>query len=691
MAQPSPLASSQTNVTKVGKGKCALIVDDMSTMRRLLSVPCRGLGYRVEFANNGAEALQRIYEGMKSPDRYIDLVLCDWRLPPGMDGIEVLEELDEQGMLEEEMLFFMVTASDSISEVYRAAETILPAYLTKANLTVKTLEKKIIAATKGQEYRSLLRQAIEIDQQQNRAEKNLMVKYKRSIYQCKKIFKEMWDEKTEQQKVMHQNRISFLQRKLMKAKELVGEYGMEQQEELKKMLETAKKNYENRGRVLVPTWPLRKVASLFEEERWYEAALRQYALILKQVNPASAWVHVDVGRMHERLGHDSEALHFYRKAVELNPKFQKGRDAIAALLAKMGHYKEAIEIYKEAVELSPDKPERLREKGNVHMAIADTSNHAEAEGCYMRVLELEERRVDKLSENNMNVGRAMMRQPEKIGAAKEFLDTAIEVAEKRAGNKTSSDQKKKARVARGEFYLRVGQKDVANTDFEEAKTIQEDSKSILTNNGLSAEIARTFFSTGYDEDGVAWMTDFISKDPKNPEKQTVFREVLEENNHGGDVDKILQGALEHVEEYVQKVNAHAKDLRKKGEFMKAVREYDEILNENPSDEGLWFNKGRALFDLSEASRKKGIDKWKQYRKNAVFYFKKALELDNAERPQGEKGRIYEALKTVFSVVPELKREIDPEGKVFSDNKSENNNTMEPQDAPDNQDTPSTPS
>ncbi len=671
MAVTQPLSSLKATASrgragerKIGTGKTALIVDDMTTMRRLLSFPCRSLGYKVEFANSGAEALQRIYEGFKTPERYVDLVLSDWHMPPGMDGIELLEELHEKNMLEEEMLFFMVTSADSVNDVFRAAETILPAYLTKANFTVKSLETKIISAMKVQEYRSLLRQTIDIDKQRNRNEKNLLVKYQRSIAQCKKIFKEMLDERTEQQKVMYQNRILFLQRKLQKAKELVGKFGMEQQEKLEQMLLTARRNYENRGRVLVSTWPLRKVAALFEEEGWYEAALRQYSLILKQVNPLSAWVHVDVGRMHEKLNNFDEALRYYKKAVELNPKFQRGRDAIAELLAKMGRYKESVEIFKEAIELSPDKPERLRSKGNVHMKIADAEDYKEAEECYLRVLELEAKRADRQVENNTNVGRAMMRQPEKVGLAKEFLDTAVTIAEKRTGNKTPSDQKKNARVARGEFFLRIGQKDMAENDFEEAKSIADDENATLNNNALSAEIGKTYFATGYDEDGLAWMTDFISKDPKNKEKQTIFREVLEENNHGDDVDKIIQDALDHVEEYVQKVNGHARELRRKGEFIKAVREYDDILNENPSDEGLWFNKGRALFDLSEALRKKGIDKWKKYRIDAVFHFKKSLELDKASLPEGEKGRIHGALETVFSVVPSLRKEIDPEGKLF---------------------------
>lgn len=67
------------------KGKTILIVDDSSTMRRILHLNKRGYG-TIEEAANGKEALGT------APVHHFDGIITDWNTPE-MDGIGRPEEL----------------------------------------------------------------------------------------------------------------------------------------------------------------------------------------------------------------------------------------------------------------------------------------------------------------------------------------------------------------------------------------------------------------------------------------------------------------------------------------------------------------------------------------------------------------------------------------------------------------------
>lgn len=67
-----------------------LVVDDDASIRLLLRTFFEKIGYLVTVASNGAEALRFFRQSpTKQP---IDVVLLDMKMP-GMDGIEVCEEL----------------------------------------------------------------------------------------------------------------------------------------------------------------------------------------------------------------------------------------------------------------------------------------------------------------------------------------------------------------------------------------------------------------------------------------------------------------------------------------------------------------------------------------------------------------------------------------------------------------------
>ena len=62
-----------------GGGRTVLVVDDDESMRKLLVVFLTGLGFEIDEARNGQEALER------SLAREYDVIICDVKMPV-MDG-----------------------------------------------------------------------------------------------------------------------------------------------------------------------------------------------------------------------------------------------------------------------------------------------------------------------------------------------------------------------------------------------------------------------------------------------------------------------------------------------------------------------------------------------------------------------------------------------------------------------------
>ena len=74
--------------------KRVLIMDDELLIRRSASILLGKLGYRVEMAETGEEAIAMYREAMDTPDA-IDLVLMDLTIPGGMGGEEAITELQK--------------------------------------------------------------------------------------------------------------------------------------------------------------------------------------------------------------------------------------------------------------------------------------------------------------------------------------------------------------------------------------------------------------------------------------------------------------------------------------------------------------------------------------------------------------------------------------------------------------------
>jgi len=112
-----------------------LIVDDFSTMRRIIKNLLRDLGFTntVE-ADDGLTALPILKAGG------IDFLVTDWNMP-GMQGIDLLKAVRADEKLST-MPVLMVTAEQKREQIIEAAQAGVNGYIVKP-FTAATLKEKI--------------------------------------------------------------------------------------------------------------------------------------------------------------------------------------------------------------------------------------------------------------------------------------------------------------------------------------------------------------------------------------------------------------------------------------------------------------------------------------------------------------------------------------------------------------------
>ena len=112
-----------------------LIVDDFSTMRRIVKNLLRDLGFNnTQEADDGQTALPMLKSGK------FDFLVTDWNMP-GMDGLTLLKEVRADDNLKD-MPVLMVTAEAKREQIVVAAQAGVNGYVVKP-FTAATLKEKI--------------------------------------------------------------------------------------------------------------------------------------------------------------------------------------------------------------------------------------------------------------------------------------------------------------------------------------------------------------------------------------------------------------------------------------------------------------------------------------------------------------------------------------------------------------------
>lgn len=119
----------------MNKNMKILVVDDFSTMRRIIKNLLRDLGFtNVVEADDGNTALPKLKAGG------IDFLITDWNMP-GMTGIDLLRAVRADPNLAH-LPVLMVTAEAKREQIVLAAQAGVNGYIIKP-FTAQTLKEKI--------------------------------------------------------------------------------------------------------------------------------------------------------------------------------------------------------------------------------------------------------------------------------------------------------------------------------------------------------------------------------------------------------------------------------------------------------------------------------------------------------------------------------------------------------------------
>lgn len=112
-----------------------LVVDDFSTMRRIVKNVLQELGYsRIEEADDGKTVLPMLQAGA------FDFLITDWNMP-GMQGIDLLRAVRADGKLAK-LPVLMLTAEAKREQIVEAAQAGVNGYVIKP-FTAATLKEKL--------------------------------------------------------------------------------------------------------------------------------------------------------------------------------------------------------------------------------------------------------------------------------------------------------------------------------------------------------------------------------------------------------------------------------------------------------------------------------------------------------------------------------------------------------------------
>lgn len=112
-----------------------LIVDDFSTMRRIIKNLLRDLGFtNTSEADDGLTALPMLQSGA------FDFLVTDWNMP-GMTGIDLLRQVRADERLKS-LPVLMVTAEAKREQIIEAAQVGVNGYVVKP-FTAQALKEKI--------------------------------------------------------------------------------------------------------------------------------------------------------------------------------------------------------------------------------------------------------------------------------------------------------------------------------------------------------------------------------------------------------------------------------------------------------------------------------------------------------------------------------------------------------------------
>jgi len=125
-------------------GSSVLIVDDNSVARDILSQLAKNLTYEVALASSGEEAIEMI-KNADNEGKSFKLLFIDWKMPGGLDGVEVSRIIRSDLNLNSPPTIIMVSAYDREEILQQAGDVKIDAFLSKPVNPSTLLDASMIA------------------------------------------------------------------------------------------------------------------------------------------------------------------------------------------------------------------------------------------------------------------------------------------------------------------------------------------------------------------------------------------------------------------------------------------------------------------------------------------------------------------------------------------------------------------
>lgn len=106
-----------------------LVVDDMSTMRRIVKNSLKEIGYENLVDAKNVELAWNIVQEAQQSGNPVDVIFCDWNMPV-VSGLELLKKIrSEKDTVD--LPFIMLTAKSDERDLAQAEDVGVTAYMTK--------------------------------------------------------------------------------------------------------------------------------------------------------------------------------------------------------------------------------------------------------------------------------------------------------------------------------------------------------------------------------------------------------------------------------------------------------------------------------------------------------------------------------------------------------------------------------
>ena len=295
---------------------------------------------------------------------------------------------------------------------------------------------------------------------------------------------------------------------------------------------------------------------------------------------------------HHKAGRVSEAVGFYRRALDGNPAHADALFNLGALMSAEGRHEEAVAYYERVLELLPGNAEALSNLGNVMMA---KGRRAEAEVFYRRAMASD----PALAPPHANLGHACF-QAERYEEAIRHYERAIELD---------------AGLAPAHSNLAVilsslGKTKEARAHLEEAVSADPDDAEARNN------VGNLLSNLGEHEAAAEHLRHAIRLKPAWAQAHFNYAIALSKANQSDLALDSYREALRLEPEYAEALRNGGALLLQRGEGDEARRWLESGLAIRPDDAETLFYLGNLFHQRRDAEK-------------AVELFKRAIDLDDA--------------------------------------------------------------